>query len=235
MNPESYFDSAYPFDDGDCDGALIARVLSGLARGGAWLDLGCGPTLSIWAAFNPKATRIVGADVLPENLAFLKRQIADGEVGEAHERALTHAAWVLGEAAGMDVDAVKHLLFGRIHGITLHDVRHENPEWQGSFALVTQIGCFGCLDNLDEVEQAARHVRSYLQARGRFMSVTWVQGSYDGVAQWNGRVSQGLSIADLEGCYVRSGLCIVERLMGSTRDPAYQAMVVLVAGRDTVQ
>jgi hypothetical protein len=233
MNPESYFDSAYPFDEGDCDGALIARVLSGLAREEAWLDLGCGPTLSLWAAFNVKATRIVGADYLPENVAFLKRQISLQEVGEAHERALTHAAWVLGEAGGLEGAAMKHSLFGRIQSVARHDVRQGNSEWLASFGLVTQIGCFGCLENLNEVEHAARHVRSYLHVGGLFMSVTWVQGRYDGVARWNGRVSQGLSMSDLESCYERSGLCIIDRSMGATRDPAYQAMVVLVAGRDT--
>jgi len=98
---------------------------------------------------------------------------------------------------------------------------------------VTQVGCFGCLESKAEVRVALGHARQYLRADGRFISVTWIQRTYDGLRAWNGPVSAELSLEWLVNACAESGLSVHRGEALRTRDPHYDGMVLIEAVRSS--
>ena len=228
--PETYFNTAYDFSTRDLDGRSIADALCALDRPGYWLDLGCGPTLVVWSTFLPSIERIVGADVQEENLALVRRQIESKETFAPllnarrylASQTLAHNRKASDKEVGPDQ---------RNWDLTLHDINHLRPEWNDGFDVVSQIGCFGCLSSLDELRAAAVKVNGYLKTTGRFLSVTWPQRIYDGVATCNGPVSHQLNADLIADIYDQAGLSILHVETGQTRDPAFDGIIVITAGK----
>jgi len=52
------------------DTRAVAEFIWSNAKSGAWLDLGCGPTLTVWPLFSKNPTRISGLDRNKEVLDF---------------------------------------------------------------------------------------------------------------------------------------------------------------------
>ena len=88
---ESYFSQGYTFSN-DVDGETIARYIRLIGRGPRWLDLGCGPSLPIWAIFNPDANHIIGADLNREAIAFLRKEIKARRITQPLRAAADYAA-----------------------------------------------------------------------------------------------------------------------------------------------
>ncbi|NJO31939.1 MAG: hypothetical protein HC869_01185 [Rhodospirillales bacterium] len=228
MRPTSetirYFVEAYPFDAGDIDGAEIASAVVCLQMPGGWLDMGCGPILPIWAAFARTPANIVGLDVLAENIAFLRSQIGARQIEEPHRRALAFASKHLGLEV-LEQHHAKSLLFDRISELHQANVTDQKSSWNGSFGLVTQIGCFGCLESREQFLAAARIVADYLAPGGRFLSISWIQPKYDGIKSWNGPISSRLTLKQVCDDYRHVGLSILDAREVPTRDQGYTAML----------
>jgi len=222
----NYFETSYPFELSDVDGAAIATSLSRMNDVHTWIDLGCGPILPIWAAFVRSARRVIGLDALEENVAFVKSQLEARRVLEPHRRALRFARDELGFGDVVEEEAAR-VLFDRIVEVSQWDVLQCCERWVGECDLVSQVGCFGCLQSFPQVRDALCNASRYLRPGGRFLSVTWVQKQYDGQRGWNGPVSAELTRESMIGMCIDAGLSISRADVLETRDPTYDSMLLL--------
>lgn len=227
---EEYFETSYPFHSLDIDGAAIASALAGLGGIHTWIDLGCGPILPIWAAFQRSARELIGLDGLDENVRFLRGQIERREMLEPHRRALRFARDSLGFGELSHAESA-HLLFGRIVAIEQWNVLEFCQRWSGKCDLVSQVGCFGCLQSVTQVAKALSNARGYLRPGGKFLSVTWIQEKYDGQVGWNGPVSAELTRDSIMDLCFEAGMAVTRADRLQTRDPTYDAMVLIEAIR----
>lgn len=224
---ESYFSEGYNFS-GDIDGETIARYISVAGKGPRWLDLGCGPCLPLWAMFNPNAEHIVGADLNSEAIVFLRRMIRARELSQPIRAAASQAVAASVMRPCLSEDDLAGYAFDRIRELIEHNVMVCNPQWIEAFDFVTQIGCFGCLANLEQFGLAARHAYRYLVPSGTMVSVTWAQSHFDGVELWNGPVSARVSVTGLRTLFEEAGFVRIAMETHQTAAAGYDQMIVAI-------
>jgi SAM-dependent methyltransferase len=228
LTSESYFADSYTFAPADVDGRAIARSLATLASADSWLDLGCGPILTVWAIFARGPRELVGLDCLRENIEFTKDLCTTRRIARQHQMAADFAATDL-ELPPLGEEALAECAFGRVRSLRVGNVLDDVPEWHSHFDLVTQIGCFGCLQEPAEVVTAARNALRYLRPQGAYLSVTWLQDVFEDLLAWNGPVSAQLSADDLVAVHQEAGFSDIRRSICPTADPIYREIIILTA------
>ena len=199
MTPEDYLeDETFEADD---DSARIAEAFFDWGGGPDWLDLGAGPMTVLWSLFNPLAERVTIVDRLQGNID-LQRAVQKAPFAYATTRraAECYRSFLHTPPSPEELEELVATAAAKVGDAHLDDVLAERADWKGAFDFVSQIGCFGCLDNVEQFARAIRLARSYLKSGGRFLSVTWLQSEFDGDVVWNGPISANLgpdSIADL--------------------------------------
>ena len=230
MTPEQYLDTVYDFSETDIDGRVIADTLRGLDCSGSWLDLGSGPMLSVWSIFGDKFQEIIGSDICLKNVRFLKAQKRKQRLLAPHLRAAAYH----GADQNWDLDDLCELAFGRVRKIVQIDVREFRVDFIEKFDLVSQIGCFGCLSDMEELRLAIQNVEKYLKPGGLFLSVTWTQEEFDGDVVWNGAFSKDLSHSVFSHAIISAKLDIEHELVRQSCDHNWDKQILFLARKTSV-
>jgi len=168
MNPspstpiEKYIEQEWNFAEGmNADTLAIARAIYTHTVGGRWLDIGCGPMLSIWPLFSKRPTEIIGLDRNREIRRYHKRllnftfeklplNIRDAYIASKNFR-LSRGLEVIDDSRPL------------IREIKIQDLMIPISEWLDFFDTVIQIGCFGCLNSVEDLVHAIALSYSYLK------------------------------------------------------------------------
>lgn len=155
---KDYALTAYTFN-GIPEDRFIAKLISTYMRGKRVLDLGCGPVLPITSLFYRDAEEVVGVDIFPENLDFIRDNSSD--LSQIIDRAIRYRNRYIFERNTKP--RVK---------LTLGDITEKLP--LGKFDSVMQLGCFGCLDTDEQFQAAVDNAYTYLKPGGTLLMVTWL-------------------------------------------------------------
>lgn len=227
---EEYIVQDWCFEEGGDDDAIeMATVIRRWALPGNWLDLGCGPMLTVWPMFSSGETAIWGCDRHPTIATFHKelklRPLAKWPIGLKNAVAFYNRNF----AKLNGVSRISTPLY-EIQGIITGNLLEAQRPWFSFFRTVLQISCFGCLDSVEDLKRALDLVSRYLQAGGRFISATWLpRASYLESEVWGGIKLPTLT-ADVFCSLVHSaGLAIREVREKSLEDPDYHTRYIVVA------
>lgn len=230
---EEYIVQDWCFEEGSDDDAIeMASVIRQWSITGNWLDLGCGPMLTVWPMFASGETAIWGCDRHPDIAAFheeLKlRSLAEYPVGL--QRAVAFFNRKYAELSGFSRIATPT---NQIQKIVIGSLLEEQHFWQSFFHTVIQVGCFGCLDSTKNLKRALNLVVRYLRPGGRFISATWLPRlSYMESEVWGGIKLSTLS-ADAFGSIVQAaGLAVRKARVASLEDPQYRQRYIIVAEKE---
>lgn len=224
---EDYFVNGYFFEGEDSDGIAIANALMRFASGAIWLDIGCGPMLTVWPIFVPHIPRIIGIDVERANLDFIRDQCARRELTHVHRAAIEYRVSHSDDRPQVD-SFWRAVAFDNILSLRNCDARTEQSDLVNAVDFVSQIGCFGCFANKQDVAKALGNVWRYLRRGGKFLSVTWIQDAYCKTRHWNGPVSAELTIDSLRKLFSQANFIVREVSTHRTRDPAYTSIIIIV-------
>lgn len=201
----SEWDFAFGVDDEDRD--AVAATINRWAHAGRWLDLGCGPLLTVWPLFCLGACDLTGLDRDGEVVHFL-RMLGRGAIATP---APLSEAMNFAQANYPRLDGASPGQWNPITEVIAGSVLADQPKWRGRFDTVVQIGCFGCLENEDDLLTAFRLAGSYLRPGGIMISATWIAAHPDAESlRWGGRGFAGLCGAQLRRCMEATGLAVLE-------------------------
>lgn len=161
------------------DGIAIGQILNREILRGKVCDLGCGPTLPLYAVsyFRANISEICGMDRLPECIDFIREQIRINLDDIVVQEAIKGRFKIDSEMAE---DIKISEIYQSITELRVGSVLEKQLEWELQFDSVIQIGCFGALANQTEFNLAVNHAYSYLKDQGKFISATWV---HDGTVE----------------------------------------------------
>ena len=212
----------------NADTAAITGAICSKALAGQWLDLGCGPLLSIWPLFSRWPTELFGLD-------------RNTEVGEYHNRLLRLPSGELPVDVSEAYSAAHS--FRSQHGLRpildprtlVQDIRIQNllqpvRSWACKFDTIIQIGCFGCLDSIDDLHLALALVHDYLKPGGVFISATWTpRPTYTESTVWGGDNLRMLDADTFAGAIRTAGLEVQIVECSKLNDLNYKERFVLEA------
>lgn len=227
---EAYILEDWPFEDGRNWNALeLADVIEKWARPGNWLDLGCGPMLSVWPMFANFKANVWGCDRNPEIALFheaLKfRPLSEWPVGlvqavEFYNRRVAPKSGVYRSKTMID----------EVNGVVTASVLDNQHLWHNFFDTVIQVGSLACLESLTELKMALTHVRTYLRPNGRFISVTWLsRPGYEESEVWGGANLTSLPAKLFASMVEHAGLSICDFRIAEVDDPNHYQRYVIVA------
>lgn len=230
VSVEEYIDQDWCFEDGgDWNAVEISSVIRKWARPGNWLDLGCGPMLSVWPMFAVNESSIWGCD----------RQIA---VSQFHSELKLRAveAWPTGLLRAVEfynrkfsrVDGRKHITtpVARIRELVTSSILQEQTQWRSHFDTIVQIGCFGCLDSINDLKAAIDLVYVYLKHGGKFISATWLpRRGYEESEVWGGVRLSTLSCDEFVSLIRAASMKVIEVRLAKVNDPIHDTRYVIVA------
>jgi SAM-dependent methyltransferase len=210
------------------DTAAIANAILSRALAGQWLDIGCGPLLSIWPLFSVSPVDVFGLD-------------RNSEVREYHHRLLHLPAEELPSDVSEAYGAAHS--FRLEHGLSpitdpqslVRDIRIQNLlepilSWECKFDTVVQIGCFGCLDSVNDLGLALQLVHYYLKPGGVFISATWIPlPSYTESSVWGGDNLRSLDADTFISALQGAGLEVVLADCSELNDSQYNSRFVIEA------
>jgi len=210
------------FDDAEL--REFCQTIRTWAKPGKWLDLGCGPLLSVWPMFVIGDTEIFGCDRHPDISAFHFNLLPLDKIN------LPYALRVAVDYYNVAYNGRRaYPPLDRIVEIATGSVTERRDRWIAAFDTVVQIGCFGCLDSLAAVQHTLTLVESYLRPGGIFISGTWVPRddhleSFD----WGGDKLRNMSSEQFSNMVTSAGL----RILSEKRTPMtihYQERFIQVA------
>ncbi|MHB9116674.1 MAG: hypothetical protein ACYC2R_00160 [Burkholderiales bacterium] len=216
--------------DLDPDTLAIADFVKTYSQSGRWLDLGCGPMLTIWPLFSSSPSHICGldrnADVLPFHETLL--QIPFNELPQDIAGAYSAAYKFRQERQLQQIPSDPRALLGQVK---IHDLLEPEPAWFNSFDTVVQIGCFGCLESEIALERAATLAYAYTVEEGVMLSATWLpRDEYFESAAWGGSSLRNLSLDDIVRPIEMAGYMIEHAESAEDININYR-MRILVAAR----
>ncbi len=214
----------------NADTAAIADAIRSWALAGQWLDLGCGPLLSIWPLFSRSPTDVFGLDRNTEvreyhsRLRHLPFDELPSEISEAYDTA--HA---FRSHHGLSPIPDPRSL---VRDIIIQNLLQPVRSWANKFDTVVQIGCFGCLDSIEDLYLALALVHEYLKPGGVFISATWTpRPAYAESSVWGGDRLRSLDADTFVRSLQAVGLQIVNVDCVEFDDPRYCGRFVLEARR----
>lgn len=227
---EQYIVRDWCFEEGSDDDAVeIASVIRQWSISENWLDMGCGPMLSVWPMFASGETVIYGCDRHPGIAAFhdelKRRSLAEWPVGL--QRAVVFFNRKFAELSGLPRSATP---IHKIQAIVIGSLLQEQHLWHSFFHTVIQVGCFGCLDSLNDLKRALNLVVRYLRPCGRFISATWLpRSSYVESEVWGGINLSTLPAGAFVSVVREAGLAVREARVASLDDPQYRQRYIIIA------
>jgi hypothetical protein len=97
------------------------------------------------------------------------------------------------------------------------------------FSTVIQVGCFGCLDSIQDLSKAINLVVMYLQKGGIFISETWLsKPDYKESLLWGGYNLTNLPAEIFESLISYAGLNVLEKRV-TDMDTNYKQRYIIVA------
>lgn len=227
---EEYIVQDWCFEEGGDDDAIeLSMLIRQWAISGNWLDLGCGPMLTVWPMFSSGETAIWGCDRNPDIAAFHEelrhRSIAEWPIGLQSAISFYNR-----KIAGLNGLSRLSTPVHQIQEIVISNLLDLQHPWLTFFHTVIQVGCFGCIDSTEDLKRALDIVSRYLQPGGRFISATWLpRANYVESEVWGGIELSALSAADFASLVRAAGLKIRVAQEMSLKDPEYYKRYVIVA------
>lgn len=227
---EEYIIQDWCFEEGSNDDAIeIASVIRQWSISGNWLDLGCGPMLTVWPMFASGEPAICGYDRHPNIAAFHEElklcSFDEWPIGLQRAVAFFNRKFAKLNSLPRITTAVH-----RIQEIKIGNLLEEQHRWHSFFNTVIQIGCFGCLDSTNDLRWALDLVFRYLRLGGRFISATWLpRSSYTESKVWGGTYLSTLSVDAFKSLVRAAGLTVCDVRLVSLDDPQYCQRYVIVA------
>lgn len=230
---EDYILQDWCFDEGENEDVIeIASVIRQWAVSGNWLDLGCGPMLSVWPMFAKDKSVIWGCD-RHENIAEFHNNLKYQSFSEWPEGLLRAVNFYNDFFTKTDGISRIRAILDQIQEITIGNILDENVMWHSSFNTIIQVGCFGCLDSIDDLKRASSLVFKYLRPSGRFISVTWLpRASYVESETWGGINLSALPSGVFVSALLETGLYINEVRNDTLDDPQYHKRYVIIAEKN---
>lgn len=227
---EEYIEQDWCFEESrDWNAIEIASVVRKWANSGDWLDLGCGPMLSVWPMFAENATNIFGCD----------RQFA---ISDFHRKlkSCPSEEWPAGLLNAVKFYNRNFLKNGekerivtpidRIQELVIKSILEVQPCWKNRFETVIQIGCFGCLNSIEDLKIALNHVHYYLKHDGVFISATWLpRHEYEESDVWGGVGLGTLSCEKFVSLIREVSMKDVEVRLTRVNDPFHEIRYVIIA------
>lgn len=207
---EDYILQDWKFDDLDNDELLeITSVIHKWTKGSNWLDLGCGPLLTVWAMFASRDISISGCDRFQSVLEF--HQNLQGKKKEKLPIGLQKAIAFYNHNFSPNKEMIP---INQVQEIVISNVLEEQSHWCSLFDTIIQVGCFGCLDSEEDLFKALQLVEKYLKSGGIFISETWLPNpSFYESEIWGGNKLRDLSVDRFATLVRDAGLIIRESLV----------------------
>lgn len=227
---EDYFLQDWCFDEGGDDDVIeIAAVIHKWATCGNWLDLGCGPLLTVWPMFSDCKSAIWGCD-RNKNIAEFHHSLIYSPFCEWPAGLQSAVTFYNRNTSKTDGISKIATTVDQIEEILISDILEEQNTWHSFFNTIIQVGCFGCLDSLEDLKRASDLVFRYLRPSGRFISVTWLpRVNYIESEMWGG-INLSTMSADVFVSVLReTGLSVNEVRVAALNDPQYFERYVIVA------
>lgn len=226
-----YLDQEWTFDDDDDDLVAVASAIHAWAVPGDWLDLGCGPLLTVWPMFAPAQVEVWGCDKEPDIAAF-HNVLRDQPLGEWPVQLLRAVTFFNRQFADSTRPRRVRTCIDRLRGVVTASVLHRQPAWAGAFDTVVQIGCFGCLDSIASLRDALKLVTEYLRPGGRFISATWTpRPGYPESERWGGIAIADMPADAMSAAVRRSGLTLCGANTRELDDAEYSHRHMIIAER----
>ena len=209
---------------GDPELDELSATIRRWARPGKWLDLGCGPLLTIWPMFANCEFAIVGCDRHRQIAEFHAdlRLVALEELPPGLRAAVGYCNSKFGTSfATPPIESIVELV--------VDDITKPQHRWFGEFSTVVQIGCFGCLDSKESLKDALSLVERYLRPGGVFISETWVpQPNHKDSVVWGGDALRDLSVDTFVSLIEATGMVLLSNVV-TPMQTHYRERIMLVA------
>jgi hypothetical protein len=212
------------------DALAIADLVYRWAREGDWLDLGCGPMLPVWPMFTARELSVFGIDRIPDLKDFYDKL---GASALGYTRSFRKAERFAHEfRAQHGIKPRSESLGENIREFRIASVLDPFPDWAGKFATVLQVGCFGCLDSIEQLKVGLQRVYEYLDTNGVFISATWVpHRDYYESRTWGGDNLRMLSCGEFATHMSQTGFEILFQEKYALESKNYSERFVIVASR----
>ena len=227
---EDYIEQDWCFEDsGNWNAIEIASVIRKWANSGDWLDLGCGPMLSVWPMFAINISNIFGCDRQSAILDFHRN--LKSCPSEKWPTGLTNAVKFYNRLFLRKGEKERIVTpIDKIQEIVINSVLDIHHCWKNRFETVIQIGCFGCLNSIEELKIALNHVHYYLKRDGIFISATWLpRKEYEESDVWGGSGLSSLSCENFVSLIRESSMTDVEVRFTKVNDPFHEIRYVIIA------
>lgn len=227
---ENYVLQEWEFDaESDSDTSAVARMIAVWALPGNWLDLGCGPMLTVWPMFHNGPVEIYGLDRNIGIAAFHQR-LRFGLTADLPPGLSAATAYALSFRAQHGMTYISSLPIDGVKAVATADVLTRVAEWSGLFDTVIQIGCFGCLNSLGDLHQALAIVRDYLKPGCVFISATWTpRPTYTESVVWGGDSLRSLDVETFIDALHSVGLEVVAAESSELDNLNYKERFVIAA------
>jgi hypothetical protein len=182
-----------------------------ISSSGSWLDIGTGPMGVLWSQINNVKGEYVCCDI-QDNLSKFYSSFKNRS----------------------DVSTFINTYFSKIKlsycGVrpkyTMWNALDYNPHWECRFDNVIQVGCFGCLQTIDDLKKAILHTHHYLKRNGLFYSWTWIPNeNHIESDQWGGNGIRTITPDEIEAIAMRCGYSIINKHITKNPSKMYKARV----------
>jgi len=199
----------------------VLETLDRFGRGGAWMDLGAGPTTLFWSIPLSGIDSVTCCDLTVEALKVLDEFVKGKEVPRCYSQVLE-----------MFNKSPEHLedMKRRIRRYYAFDALKPWPEELGAqtYDLITGFGLFGLAPTPARYLECFKNARPYLRAGGRMIGANWIRSP--ALVRVEGHDNSYLSEALVAEGVRRARLELLElKRCEVLRDPHYEAVFVWAA------
>jgi SAM-dependent methyltransferase len=156
------------YDRLDSENKFVGNFILKNTRGRV-LDFGCGPNLLFWSIFMNKAMKIDAFDILPENIAYVKRVLNDKRKAPIYYKVLRYVQNISNNSGSYRLDDI----IAKIQNLKIANMLDPLPFHHNFYDTVTEIGCIGCVSTYDELLAAVKTMYRHLRKGGRAIIVNW--------------------------------------------------------------